>query len=158
MGDFDKKKVMFEKDWLLHDYAVWPLNLGNWHWVVALFKTEPKSTIYDVDSLNGFDKEPVKRSIPPELYQIISSLGRAVQPNIVWNTEIEGILVPRQAKKHNDCGACVNEVARAFARDPEGFFSGEFDVNFDSLSLRCTQAATLLKWLHHDVCENVKQS
>ena len=158
MGDFEKEKVVFEPDWLLNDYIVWPLNLGNWHWVVALFKTEPGSKIYYVDSLNGFDKEAVKRSIPPDLYRIISCLGKCVQPNIVWNSEIDVILVPRQAKKHNDCGACVNEVARAFARDPESFFAGDFDVNFDSLSLRCTQAATLLKWLHHDVCEDAIQS
>ena len=68
------------------------------------------------------------------------------------------ILVPRQSKKNNDCSPCVNEIARAFARDPEGFLSGEVDLNFDSLSLRFTQAATLLKWLHRDDCEDVQQS
>ena len=45
------------------------------------------------------------------------------------------------------------KIARAFSHDPDNFLAGEFDVMFDSLTLRCTQAATLLKWLHHDVCK-----
>ena len=105
-------------------------------------------------TLNGTDKQAVKDSIPPNLYSILSCLGKSVVPPIQWNKEIEVILVPRQTRKNNDCGPCVNEIARAFARDPEGFMAGEIDVNFDSLSLRCTQASTLLKWLHHDVCDN----
>jgi len=111
-------------------------------------------TIYYIDTLNGTDKQAVKDSIPPNLYSILSCLGKSVVPPIEWNKEIEVILVPRQTRKNNDCGPCVNEIARAFARDPEGFMAGEIDVNFDSLSLRCTQASTLVKWLHHDVCDN----
>ena len=82
-------------------------------------------------------------------------MGQSVQPPIVWSRDIDVILVPRQEKRHNDCGPCMNEVARAFCHDPTGFMKGEVDVNFDSLSLRCTQAVTLLKWLYHDVCGNV---
>ena len=154
MEDFSTEKLHFEPDWLLYQYVVWPLNLGNWHWVVAVFNSAPGSTIYYIDTLNGTDKQAVKDSIPPNLYSILSCLGKSVVPPIQWNKEIEVILVPRQTRKNNDCGPCVNEIARAFARDPEGFMAGEIDVNFDSLSLRCTQASTLLKWLHHDVCDN----
>jgi len=49
----------------------------------------------------------------------------------------------------------VNEIARAFAHDPENVLAGEIDVCFDSLTLRCTHAASLLKWLHHDVCNQL---
>ena len=156
MSDFNTEKINFDSDWLLYQYVVWPLNLGNWHWVVAVFNTAPGSSIFYMDTLNGTDKQAVKESIPENLHHIISSLGNSAQPPIHWSGEIEVILVPRQTKRNNDCGPCVNEIARAFARDPEGFLSGELDVNFDSLSLRCTQAATLLKWLHHDVCDDVK--
>ena len=118
---------------MLHDDLVWPLNLGNNHWLVALMKTEGGSTVYYCDSMNGTDIECEKAAIPQNLIAVINMLAR-------------------QEKKHNDCGCCVNELARTFARDPESFMNRNFDVNFESLSLRCTQAATLLKWLHHDVC------
>ena len=143
------------EDWLLYKYTVLPLNLGNYHWVVALFENKSGSTIYYVDSLNSTDKEAEIAAIPEDLFQVISAMGQSVQPPIVWSSDIDVILVPQQEKRHNDCGPCVNEVARAFCQDPTGFMKGEVDVNFDSLSLRCTQAVTLLKWLYHDVCGNV---
>ena len=150
--DYEKTSVRFDADWIHHDYLVWPLNLGNYHWVVAVMKTAPGSTIYFCDSMNGTDMEEAKASVPPNLHHIVSLLGHSVTPTRHWNSVIEVILVPRQQKKNNDCGCCVNELARAFAHDPEVFLSGEVNVNFESLSLRCTQAATLLKWLYHDVC------
>ena len=49
--DFSKTKLLrLETNWISHDHIVWPLNLGNNHWVVALFDTAPSSTIYYVDS------------------------------------------------------------------------------------------------------------
>ena len=150
--DFERTGLQITPDWMLHDYLVWPLNLGNNHWVVALMKTEGGSTVYYCDSMNGTDIAREKAAMPHNLISVINMLGDSCSPPRRWNPEIEVILVPRQEKKHNDCGCCVNELARAFAHDPESFFKGDFDVNFESLSLRCTQAATLLKWLHHDVC------
>ena len=58
-----------------------------------------------------------------------------------------------KAGGNNDCGCCVNELARCFAQDPQYFLEGNVDVNFNSLLLQCGQAATLLKWLFYDVCE-----
>jgi len=154
--EFSKSSLSrVENDWALHEYVVWPLNLGNHHWTVALFESAPGSTIYYVDSMNGTDAEQQKQCIPPNLYHVISVLGASLQPPRSWNPDIQVILVPRQQKQNNDCAACVNEVARAFARDPKGFIAGDADLMFESISLRCTQAATLLKWLYHDVCENV---
>ena len=83
---------------------------------------------------------------------VVSLLGESATPTRHWNSDIEVILVTRQQKKNTDCGSCVNEIARAFAHDLEVFLSGEVKVNFESISLRCTQAATLLKWLYNDVC------
>ena len=131
------------------------LNLGNHHWTVAFFESAPGSTIYYVDSMNGTDVEREKQRIPHNLYNVISVLGASLQPPRHWNPDIQVILVPRQHKQNNDCAACVNEVARAFARDPKGLMEGDADLMFESISLRCTQVATLLKWLYHDVCENV---
>ena len=155
MQDFHQTSITMSQDWVLYKYTVLPLNLGNYHWVVALFENKSGSTIYYVDSLNGTDKEAEIAAIPEDLFQVISAMGQSVQPPIVWSSDIDVILVPRQEKRHNDCGPCVNEVARAFCQDPTGFMKGDVDVNFDSLSLRCTQAVTLLKWLYHDVCGNV---
>ena len=146
--------VRVETNWTLHEHIVWPLNLGNNHWVVAMFNSAPGSTIYYVDSLNGTDLEREKQRIPPNLYKVISILGNCLDPPRQWNPEIEVVLVPRQAKHNNDCAACVNEVARAFSRDPTGFVQGDADVMFESISLRCTQAAALMQWLYHDVCES----
>ena len=128
---------------------MWPLNLGNWHWVVAVFNTAPGSTIYYIDTLNGTDKEAVKNSILENLYNysIVSTLGKSVESATQWKSEIEAILVTRQSRKNNDCGPCANEIARAFARDPEGFMAGEIDVNFDSLSLCCTRASPYVAYL-----------
>ena len=94
-----------------------------------------------------------KQLMPNNIYDIVSVLGKSVSPPITWNKEVEVITVPRQIKGNNDCGCCVNELARCFSEDPQYFLEGSIDVNFDSLSLRCGQAATLLKWLYHDVCE-----
>ena len=146
--------VRVETNWTFHEHIVWPLNLGNNHWVVAMFNSAPGSTIYYVDSLNGTDLEREKQRIPPNLYKVISILGNCLDPPRQWNPEIEVVLVPRQAKHNNDCAACVNEVARAFSRDPTGFVQGDADVMFESISLRCTQAAALMQWLYHDVCES----
>ena len=150
--DYERSTMRIDPDWMLHDYLVWPFNLGNCHWVVAVMKTAPSSTIYYCDSMNGTDLEQEKASVPANLHRIMSIVGDSVNPPRRWNPNIEVILVPRQQKRNNDCGCCVNEIARAFAHDPELFMSGEVNVNFESLSLRCTQAATLLKWLYHDVC------
>ena len=146
--------VRVETNWTFHEHIVWPLNLGNNHWVVAMFNSAPGSTIYYVDSLNGTDLEREKQRIPPNLYKVISILGNCLDPPRQWNPEIKVVLVPRQAKHNNDCAACVNEVARAFSRDPTGFVQGDADVMFESISLRCTQAAALMQWLYHDICES----
>ena len=82
MEDFCTEKLAFEPDWLLYQYVVWPLNLGNWHWVVAVFNSAPGSTIYYIDTLNGTDKQAVKDSIPENLYSILSCLGKSVVPPI----------------------------------------------------------------------------
>ena len=154
--DFSKSRlVRLETNWIYQDHIVWPLNLGNNHWVVALFDSAPGSTIYFVDSMNGTDVQKEKQRIPKNLFNVISILGSSLDPPRQWNPEIEVVLVPRQARNNNDCAACVNEVARAFSRNPKGFVQGEVDLMFESISLRCTQAATLLQWLYHDVCENV---
>ena len=150
--DYERSTMRIDPDWMLHDYLVWPFNLGNCHWVVAVMKTAPGSTIYYCDSMNWTDLEQEKASVPANLHRIMSIVGDSVNPPRRWNPNIEVILVPRQQKRNNDCGCCINEIARAFAHDPESFMSGEVNVNFESLSLRCTQAATLLKWLYHDVC------
>ena len=56
--DYSKSSLTrVQTDWALHDYVVWPLNLGNHHWTVALFESAPGSTIYYVDSMNGTDLE-----------------------------------------------------------------------------------------------------
>jgi len=51
MEDFRTEKLHFEPDWVLYQYVVWPLNLGNWHWVVAVFNSAPGSTIYYIDTV-----------------------------------------------------------------------------------------------------------
>ena len=85
-------------------------------------KTAPGSTIYYCDSLNGTDLAREKASVPPNLHKIVSLLGESATPTRHWNSDIEVILVPRQQKKNNDCGCCVNEIASAFAHDPEVYF------------------------------------
>ena len=99
--------------------------------------------------------EKEKQHLPQNLYNVISILGASLDPPRQWNPDIQVVLVPRQNVKNNDCGACVNEIARAYARNPRGFVQGEVDVMFESISLRCTQALSLMQWLYHDVCENV---
>ena len=116
--DFSKTKlVRLETNWITHDHIVWPLNLGNNHWVVALFDSAPGSTIFYVDSMNGPDKEKEQQRIPKNLFNVISILGASLQPPRHWNPDIQVVLVPRQNIKNNDCAACVNEVARAYARE-----------------------------------------
>jgi hypothetical protein len=137
---------------LLHPYLVWPLNLGNNHWVVALMQTKDGSTIYYCDSMNSNDMELEQSKIPQNLLNVVNMLGETCTHPRRWNQQVQVLLVPRQEKRHNDCGWCVNEIARAFSHDPDSFCNGDIDVNFESLSLRCGQAAVLLKWLHHDVC------
>ena len=65
---------------MLHDYLVWPFNLGNCHWVVAVMKTAPGSTIYYCDSMNGTDLEQEKASVPANLHWIMSIVGDSVNP------------------------------------------------------------------------------
>ena len=62
---------------------------------------------------------------------------------------MEVIIVPRQVRGNNDSGCCVNDhqLERCVSADPEYFLQGNVDVNFDSISLSCGQAATLVKWL-----------
>jgi len=151
--DYDRTNMAVDEDILCHDYMVWPLNLGNNHWVVALTKTAPGSKIFFCDSLNGSDIDQKVQGIPENLIKAFRVLGRSMSPPQEWDENISVLLVPRQHKHNNDCGCCVNEIARAFAHDPENVLAGEIDVCFDSLTLRCTQAACLLKWLHHDVCK-----
>ena len=151
--DYDRTEMTVDGDLRLHDYLVWPLNLGNNHWVVALMKTAPGSKIFYCDSMNGIDIEKESQTIPENLIKAVRMLGRSMTPQQLWDEDIPVLLVPRQQKCNNDCGCCVNEIARVFAHDPEGFLSGEIDLCFDSLTLSSTQAATLLKWLHHDVCK-----
>ena len=103
--------------------------------------------------MNDTDPAVAKEEVPRNIYNIVSVLGKSASPAITWNKEVEILIVPRQVRGNNDCGCCVNELARCFAEDPEYFLEGNIDVNFDSISLRCGQAATLLKWLYHDVCK-----
>ena len=153
MEDYKVTTMTVDQDLMLHKYMVWPINLGNNHWVVALTTTTPGSKIFYCDSMNGSDIQKEKSSIPPNLINAIRVVGNSLEPPQQWDENIEVLSVPRQQKRNNDCGCCVNEIARAFSHDPDNFLAGEFDVMFDSLTLRCTQAATLLKWLHHDVCK-----
>ena len=153
MEDFNITTMTVDQDFTLHKYVVWPINLGNNHWVVALTTTTPGSKMFSCDSLNGSDTQKEKSSIPPNLINAMRVLGNSLQPPQQWDENIQVLIVPRQQKRNNDCGCCVNEIARAFSHDPDNFLAGEFDLMFDSLTLRCTQAATLLKWLHHDVCK-----
>ena len=37
--------VRVETNWTFHEHIVWPLNLGNNHWVVAMFNSAPGSPI-----------------------------------------------------------------------------------------------------------------
>ena len=60
---------------MLCDYLVWPLNLGNWHWVLAVMKTAPGSTVYYCDSMNGDDKEEQKAAVPANLVKVIDKLA-----------------------------------------------------------------------------------
>ena len=120
-----------------------------------MFDTAPGSTIYYVDSLNGPDLEKEKQRLPQNLFNVISILGASLQPPCQWNPDIQVVLVPGQNAKNNDCAACVNEGARAYARNPTGFVQGEVDVMFESISMRCTQPVSLLQWLYHDVCESL---
>ena len=109
--DFQRSAMTITPDWMLHDYLVWPLNLGNNHWVVAMMKTAEGSTVYYCDSMNGTDIEREKAGIPTNLISVINMLGDSCSPPRRWNPEIEVILIPRQEKKNNDCGCCVNELA-----------------------------------------------
>jgi len=155
MEEFDKRPSSpFDcQDWLQYQYIFWPFNLGNQHWVCVAFRREEGSTIYYMDSMNDTNPAVAKEEMPRNIYDIVSVLGKSASPAITWNKEVEVLIVPRQIRGNNDCGCCVNELARCFAADPEYFLEGNIDVNFDSISLRCGQAATLLKWLYHDVCE-----
>ena len=85
--------------------------------------------------MNGTDIEKESQTIPENLIKAIRVLGRSLTPPQVWGEEISVLLVPRQQKRNNYCGCCVNEIARAFAHDPESFMAGEIDLCFDSLSL-----------------------
>jgi len=105
-----------------------------------------------MDSINDPNPVVAKQNMPANIFDIISVLGKSVSPPVTWKNEVEVIIVPRQIRGNNDCGCCVNELARCFSADPEYFLQGNVDVNFDLISLRCGQATTLLKWLYHDVC------
>ena len=76
-----------EKDWARHEYTVWPLNLGNHHWVVALFDSAPGSTVYYVDSLNSTDLEREKQGIPRNRHWefVRGTTGLAVISSCVLN-------------------------------------------------------------------------
>ena len=77
--DFSKSRlVRLETNWIYQDHIVWPLNLGNNHWVVALFDSAPGSTIYFVDSMNGTDIQKEKQRIPKNLFSVISILGSSL--------------------------------------------------------------------------------
>ena len=32
-------------EWQLYKYIVWPLNIGNWHWTLAVYRNEDNATI-----------------------------------------------------------------------------------------------------------------
>ena len=117
-------------------------------------RTAHESTIFYCDSMNTNDIEREETQIPANLMTVVNKVGETCTHHRHWNQHVQVLMVSRQEKCHHDCGllVCVNEIARAFSHDPESFMSGEIDVNFESLSLRCGQAAVLLKWLHHDCC------
>ena len=78
-------------------------------------QTAHGSTIYCCDSMNGNDIEREKSLIPANLVTVVKLLG-------------DTCTHPR------DCGLCVNEIARAFAHDPDSFVGSDSDVNFEPLS------------------------
>ena len=78
--DYQKTTMRIDADWIHHEYLVWPLNLGNNHWVVALMKTAPGSKIYFCYSFNRTDLEREKAFVPTNLHRIISILGDILNP------------------------------------------------------------------------------
>ena len=150
--DNSAERVLGVSDWVHYNYVCFPININDWHWTLAVFRVEEKPTIFYIDSLNE-SKEQVRASIPNKLVEKLTIFGRSgciesFQP------DIEVLMVPRQKKGNNDCGMCVNEMCKTFARDPEEFLRGNAELMFDTTILRCTQANTLLKWLYHDPCND----
>ena len=145
-------RVLDVGDWVQYNYVCFPVNVSDWHWTLAVFRVEEGATIYYMDSLNE-SKEEVLQSIPPLLYEKLSVFGRSGCIKN-FNRNFEVILVPRQKKGNNDCGMCVNEMCKTFAKDPEDFLKGTADLMFDTIILRCSQANCLLKWLYHDPCSD----
>ena len=93
----------------------------------------------------------------PQLLEKLTIFGESGCINQL-NPNIEGVIVPRQKKGNNDCGICVNEMRRTFARNLDEFMKGNTDLFFDTSIMRCTQANTLLKWLHHNPCSDATMS
>ena len=133
-------------EWQSYKYIVWPLNIGNWHWTMAVYRNEQNATIFYIDSLNEGSVAAAKEEIPDKLHETLSKMCREANPPISLNPQIEVLLVPRQVRGNNDCGMCVNECCRVIAQNPEGFLRGEVQLEFDTYALRCSQANALLNW------------
>ena len=86
-----------------------------------------------MDTLNDPNPEVAKQQMPSKNFDIVCVLGKSVSPPISRNKKVEVIIVPRQIRGNNDCGCCVNELARCFSADPEYLLQGNVDVNFDLL-------------------------
>ena len=89
--------------------------IGHWR-CLELKKTQP----FYMDTLNE-SKEQVRASIPNKLVEKLTIFGTSGCIKS-FNPDIQVIMVPRQKKGNNNCGMCVNEMCKTFARDPEEFF------------------------------------
>ena len=83
--DYDRSDMTVDGDMMFHDELVWPLNLGNNHWVVALMKTAPGRKIYSCDCMNGTDAEKESQSIPVNLLKAVRVLGSSMTPQQLWD-------------------------------------------------------------------------
>ena len=83
---WDKQSTRSFRDlleWTLFKYIVWPLNIGNWHWTLAVYKNEDNATIYYVDSLNEGTEARAKQQIPPQLHATLSKMPQESKPPLL---------------------------------------------------------------------------
>ena len=80
--EWDKQSTRPFRDleWTSFKYIVWPLNIGNWHWTLAVYMNENNATIFYVDSLNEGTEALAKQQIPRELHATLSKMAQESNP------------------------------------------------------------------------------